>query len=103
MEEDWILLKVPPAHLKCMLFVCIYIAIYIVCSLYLILMAVLTVVVSMHGVCSSAVMAQCWNEDPEKRPTFSELNSITEQFLNLISDYTELSMALTGDITGMCR
>ena len=51
---------------------------------------------------SSAVMARCWYVDPKERPGFSDLCSITEQFLSLISDYAELKMVLVEDVNGRC-
>ena len=43
---------------------------------------------------SSVVMRKCWREDPEERPTFSQLSSIVERLLASISGYTELGMVL---------
>ena len=45
-------------------------------------------------------MARCWYVDPEERPNFSELCSIMDQFLSLVSDYTELKMVLVEDANG---
>ncbi|XP_064398652.1 plexin-A2-like [Halichondria panicea] len=42
----------------------------------------------------SVVMRKCWREDPEERPTFSQLSSIVERLLASISGYTELGMVL---------
>ena len=39
-------------------------------------------------------MRRCWRADPAQRPTFSELPSILERFLQLVADYTELTMTL---------
>ena len=39
-------------------------------------------------------MRRCWRADPAQRPTFSELASILERFLQLVTDYTELTMTL---------
>ena len=39
-------------------------------------------------------MRRCWQADPAQRPTFSELASILERFLQLVADYTELTMTL---------
>ncbi len=44
--------------------------------------------------CSSAVMRQCWREDPEERPTFSQLSAIVESLLTSIAGYIELGMVL---------
>ena len=79
MEEDWILLKTLPAHL--------------ICELYFIIMSSIKNLV----LYSAAVMARCWYADPQDRPGFSELCSIMEQFLSLVSDYTELKMVLLED------
>ena len=46
-------------------------------------------------------MAQCWCENPKYRPDFSELSSTMDQFLSLVSDYTELEMVLSEDVHGM--
>ena len=49
-------------------------------------------------------MARCWCDDPEERPGFSELCSIMDLQLSLVSDYTELRMVLVQeqpDIHGM--
>ena len=39
-------------------------------------------------------MRRCWRADPAQRPTFSELTSILDRFLQLVTDYTELTMTL---------
>ena len=39
-------------------------------------------------------MRRCWRADPAQRPTFSELASILDRFLQLVADYTELTMIL---------
>ena len=39
-------------------------------------------------------MRKCWRADPAQRPTFSELASILDRFLQLVADYTELTMTL---------
>ena len=39
-------------------------------------------------------MGRCWCEDPEDRPHFSELSSLMDHNLSLVSDYTELEMVL---------
>ncbi len=43
---------------------------------------------------SSVVMHQCWREDPEERPTFSQLSSIVEKLLTSVAGYTQLGMVL---------
>ena len=43
---------------------------------------------------SFAVMSGCWCEDPEERPHFSELCTLMDQQLSMVSDYTELKMVL---------
>ena len=43
-------------------------------------------------------MRKCWREDPEERPTFSQLSSIMERLLTSISGYTELGMVLLNTI-----
>ena len=43
---------------------------------------------------SSVVMRKCWREDPEERPTFSQLSSIVDKLLTSIAGYTELGMVL---------
>ncbi len=43
-------------------------------------------------------MSQCWREDPEERPTFSQLSSIVERLLTSISGYTELGMVLLNPL-----
>ena len=45
-------------------------------------------------------MARCWCADPKERPDFIELCSIMDQFLGLISEYTELRMELVEDQFG---
>ena len=45
---------------------------------------------------SSVVMRKCWKEDPEQRPTFSQLSSIVDKLLTSISGYTALCMVLQG-------
>ncbi len=47
---------------------------------------------------SSVLMRKCWREDPEERPTFSQLSSIVERLLTSISGYTELGMVLLNTI-----
>ena len=47
---------------------------------------------------SSEVMSQCWREDPEERPTFSQLSSIVERLLISIAGYTELGMVLLNPL-----
>ena len=39
-------------------------------------------------------MRRCWRADPAQRPTFSELALILDRFLQLVADYTELTMTL---------
>ena len=39
-------------------------------------------------------MRKCWRADPAERPTFSELASILDRFLQLVTDYAELTMTL---------
>ena len=39
-------------------------------------------------------MRRCWRADPAQRPMFSELASILDRFLQLVADYTELTMTL---------
>ncbi len=39
-------------------------------------------------------MRQCWREDPEERPTFSQLSAIVESLLTSIAGYIELGMVL---------
>ncbi len=39
-------------------------------------------------------MRKCWREDPEERPTFSQLSAIVERLLTSIAGYTDLSMVL---------
>ncbi|XP_064398654.1 hepatocyte growth factor receptor-like isoform X2 [Halichondria panicea] len=46
----------------------------------------------------SKLMRQCWREDPEERPTFSQLSSIVERLLTSIAGYTELCMVLLNPI-----
>ena len=41
-----------------------------------------------------SIMRRCWRADPAQRPTFSELASILDRFLQLVADYTELTMTL---------
>ena len=41
-----------------------------------------------------SIMRKCWRADPAQRPTFSELGSILDRFLQLVADYTELTMTL---------
>ena len=43
---------------------------------------------------SFSVMKKCWREDPDGRPDFAELASVTERLLISIAGYTELSMDL---------
>ena len=44
--------------------------------------------------CRYSIMRRCWRADPAQRPTFSELASILDRFLQLVADYTELTMTL---------
>ena len=39
-------------------------------------------------------MRRCWRADPAQRPTFSEVASILDRFLQLVAGYTELTMTL---------
>ena len=39
-------------------------------------------------------MRRCWQANPAERPTFSELASILDRFLQLVTDYAELTMTL---------
>ena len=39
-------------------------------------------------------MRRCWRAHPAERPTFSELASILNRFLQLVTDYAELTMTL---------
>ena len=39
-------------------------------------------------------MRKCWRADPAERPTFSELASILDRFLQFVAGYTELIMTL---------
>ena len=41
-----------------------------------------------------SIMRRCWRADPAQRPTFSDLASILDRFLQLVADYTELTMTL---------
>ncbi len=43
-------------------------------------------------------MHQCWREDPEERPTFSQLSAIVERLLTSIAGYTGLGMVLLNPI-----
>ena len=52
---------------------------------------------------SFGVMSQCWCENPKDRPDFSELSSIMDQSLSLVSNYTELEMVLYEDVEGTCK
>ena len=85
MEGDWIPPKMLPAHLICKCY-----SIYLKCQL-----------ISFIAIYSSAVMARCWYIAPEERPSFSELCSIMDQFLTMVSDYTELKMVLVEDANGI--
>ena len=51
----------------------------------------------LYNTCRFAVMSRCWNETPEDRPGFSELHSIMDNFLSLVSGYTLLRMAVVQD------
>ena len=42
------------------------------------------------------MMQQCWCTKPETRPTFEELVAIISPMLEVVADYTELSMTLTA-------
>ena len=47
--------------------------------------------------CSFAVMSGCWCEYPEERPHFSELCTLMDKHLSMVSDYTELKMVLVEE------
>ena len=42
-------------------------------------------------------MSGCWCKDPKERPHFSELCSLMDQHLSMVSDYTELNMELVEE------
>ncbi|XP_064398640.1 plexin-A2-like [Halichondria panicea] len=55
----------------------------------------------LNAACSaeiSEVMRQCWREDPEERPTFSQLSSTVDKLLTSIAGYTELGMVLLNTV-----
>ena len=45
---------------------------------------------------SFAEMRKCWLNNPDDRPTFSELVSIMGSMLTAVSDYTEVDMNLAN-------
>ena len=42
-------------------------------------------------------MLKCWKDNPDDRPTFTELASLVERLLTFAADYTELKMVLSGN------
>ena len=45
-------------------------------------------------------MRRCWRADPSQRPTFNELASILDKFLQLVAGCTEFSMTLPVHVSG---
>ena len=81
MENDWVHQKMRLAPPRC--------------KFKFLLLSISMIELLWH--CSFAVMSKCWLENPEDRPDFSELCSIMDQFLSLISDYAELNIVLVEE------
>ena len=47
--------------------------------------------------CRYEVMRSCWDADPKKRPTFSQLVTNITSSLNSLSDYLDVSTFLTEE------
>ena len=43
-------------------------------------------------------MKTCWKQDPEKRPTFSQINDLLEQDLEELADYVKIQTCLFPEL-----
>ena len=48
---------------------------------------------------SYELMVQCWEYEPEKRPTFKELHSKTVSYIERIAGYLEMNFTISNPLT----